>query len=154
MNSTQPTLTTLHKIPPRLQEIIEDFQWCEGRDKLELLLQFAEDLPSLPTWLQGQADRMDQVEECMTPVFVHAMMEDGKMVFYLDVPKSSPTVRGYASILLQGLQGLTPEQLLSVPDDFYLRMGLEQVLTHQRLNGIAAILAHMKLLAVKEIDEG
>jgi cysteine desulfuration protein SufE len=44
--------------------------------------------------------------------------------------------------------------LLSVPDDFYLRMGLEQVLTHQRLNGIAAILAHMKLLAAKEIDEG
>jgi cysteine desulfuration protein SufE len=154
MNSTQPTQTTLQKIPPRLQEIIEDFQWCEGRDKLELLLQFAEDFPSLPNWLQGQAGLMDHVEECMTPVFVHASLEDGKMVFYLDVPKSSPTVRGYASILLQGLQGLTPEQLLSVPDDFYLRMGLEQVLTHQRLNGIAAILAHMKLLAAKEIDEG
>jgi hypothetical protein len=32
--------------------------------------------------------------------------------------------------------------------------GAEQVLTYQRLNGIAAILAHTKLLAVKEIDEG
>jgi sulfur transfer protein SufE len=30
-------------------------------------------------------------------------------------------------------------------------MGLEQVLSYQRLNGIAAILAHMKLLALKEI---
>ena len=28
---------SVHSIPSRLQEIIEDFGWCEGQEKLELL---------------------------------------------------------------------------------------------------------------------
>jgi sulfur transfer protein SufE len=31
-------------------------------------------------------------------------------------------------------------------------MGLDQVLTYQRLNGFSAILAHMKLLATKALQ--
>jgi cysteine desulfuration protein SufE len=74
------------------------------------------------------------------------------MHFYIDVPQSSPTVRGFATILLSGLNGLTPEEILKVPSDFYQEMGLDRVLTHQRLNGISAILAHMKLWAMKAIS--
>jgi cysteine desulfuration protein SufE len=139
-------------LPPRLQEIVEDFQLSEGREKLELLLQYAEELPDLPEWVQGQS--LDQVEECMTPVFVLAEVKDGNIFYHFDVPKSSPTVRGYASIMKKGLDGLPPEGILKIPGDFYLQMGLDQVLTYQRLNGIAAILAHMKQLAVKEISSG
>ena len=29
---------TTNSLPARLQEIVEEFQWAEGRDKLELLL--------------------------------------------------------------------------------------------------------------------
>jgi cysteine desulfuration protein SufE len=46
------------------------------------------------------------------------------------------------------LNGATPEQVLGVPADFYQAMGLDQVLTQQRLNGISAILAYMKRLAL------
>jgi cysteine desulfuration protein SufE len=41
--------------------------------------------------------------------------------------------------------------VLQVPGDFFYAMGLEQVLTHQRLNGLAAILAHMKRLALNRM---
>ena len=44
--------------------------------------------------------------------------------------QESPTVRGFASILSQGLDGATPEQVLKVPNDFFDHMGLEHVLTH------------------------
>jgi cysteine desulfuration protein SufE len=138
-------------IPPRLAEIIEDFQWSEGREKLELLLQYAEDFPPVPEWLAKHESALDRVEECMTPVFVAAEIQAGKIGYYINVPESSPTVRGFASILLQGLQGLTPEEVLSVPADFYQEMGLERVLTYQRMNGLSAILAHMKALALNEI---
>jgi sulfur transfer protein SufE len=30
------------KIPTRLGEIIEEFEFCEGREKLELLIQYAQ----------------------------------------------------------------------------------------------------------------
>lgn len=141
-------------IPPRLQEIIEEFSWCEGREKLELLLEFSEKMPPLPERVRARRDEMDQVHECMTPVSVYAEMDDnGGMGFYFDVPPESPTVRGYAAILAEGTQGATPEAILGIPKDFYLQMGLHQVLSQQRMNGIAAILAHMKRLAVKKMQK-
>ena len=140
------------KIPTRLQEIVEDFEFCEGREKLELLLEYSERMPPLPEWLNHEHDTMDQVQECMTPVYVQAKTEDGKMTFFFDVPAESPTVRGYAAIMAEGLQGTTPEEVLSVPAGFYLQMGLQNVLTQQRLNGISAILAHMKRLALKSMQ--
>ena len=137
------------EMPARLKEIIEFFQLSEGREKLELLLQFAEQMPALPEWLQHDRSQMEFVPECMTPVYVHAELKDGRMTFYFDVPEESPTVRGYAALMADGLRGATPEQVLSVPGDFYQHMGLDEVLSHQRLNGIIAILAHMKRLAVE-----
>lgn len=139
-------------LPPRLQSIVEDFQLSEGREKLELLIQYAEDMPPQPDWLQGKTGVLEPVEECMTPVSMQADVQDGRIFFFIDVPRSSPTVRGLSTILLHGLDGLTPEEILKVPNDFYQEMGLEQVLTYQRLNGFSAILAHMKLLAMKAIQ--
>jgi cysteine desulfuration protein SufE len=94
---------------------------------------------------------MDQVHECMTPVFVFAENHDGRMTYHFDVPPESPTVRGYAAILAEGVGGATPEDVIRIPNDFYLQMGLQEVLSHQRMNGITAILAYMKRLAVKEL---
>ena len=140
-------------LPPRLAEIIADFQLAEGREKLDLLLEYAESLPPLPGWLARRAGQMEKVEECMTPVNVFAVTKKGRMQFYFDIPPQSPTVRGYAALLSEGLREATPEQVLQIPSDFYMQMGLHQVLTSQRLNGIAAILAHMKSLALKEITK-
>ena len=141
----------LDQIPHRLREIITDFASSEGREKLELLLQFAEELPPLPDWLSDKST-MNQVEECMTPVFLHAAQQNWKMTFHFDVPRSSPTIRGFATILKEGLDDLTPEEVLAIPGDCLEQMGLQQVLTYQRMNGIAAMLAHMKQLALREIE--
>jgi cysteine desulfuration protein SufE len=133
-------------VPPRLQEIVEEFKLCEGQEKLELLLEYAEKLPPLPDWLDKN-NNMDQVHECMTPVFVQAELKNGGLLFYFDVPPQSPTVRGYAAILGEGLRGVTPEQVLNLPHSFYYEMGLQQVITGQRLRGMDSILAHLKRLA-------
>jgi cysteine desulfuration protein SufE len=134
-------------IPARLQGIIDDFQMCQGREKLEYLLEFSERLAPLPEWLREQRDSMDQVHECMTPVFVFAEEKEGRIQYHFDVPPESPTVRGYAALLAEGLNGLTPPEITAVPSEFYLEMGLHKVLTGQRLHGVSAILAHMKRLA-------
>ena len=137
-------------IPPRLQQIVEEFSWCEGQEKLELLLEYAEKMPPLPDWLNKDT-HMEQVHECMTPVFVHAEVVDGGMNFYFDVPPESPTVRGYAAILGEGLRGATPAEVIQLPANFYQQMGLQNVLTSQRLNGIQAILAYLKRLASERL---
>jgi cysteine desulfuration protein SufE len=138
-------------IPARLQEIVEEFGWCEGQEKLELLLEYSEKMPPLPERLNKETN-MEQIHECMTPVFVHAEQENGGMNFFFDVPAESPTVRGYAAILAEGLRGATPEEVLQLPGNFYQQMGLHKVLSTQRLNGIQAILAHLKRLAGQAIN--
>jgi cysteine desulfuration protein SufE len=140
--------TNTRSIPPRLAQIIEDFEISEGREKLELLLEYSERMPPLNETQRALRDRFEDVPECMTPVSVFAETEGGRMQFFFDIPEESPTVRGFAAILAEGLAGSTPQQVLAVPSDFYLQMGLDQVLSHQRLNGITAILAHIKRMAV------
>lgn len=139
-------------IPPRLNEIIEDFEMSEGREKVELLLDYSARMDPLPEWLLGSQEK-EEVPECMTPVSVYARTADDKMNFYFDIPAESPTVRGFAAILAEGLSGSTPQEVLDTPGDFYLRMGLERVLTSQRLGGISAILAHMKRLALQALAQ-
>lgn len=142
----------INGLPVKLHEIVEEFRWAEGRDKLELLLDFSAEMPPLPDWLAEKHDSMDQVHECMSPVFVHGELVDGRLQWYFDVPPEAPTVRGYAALMAAGLNGATPDEVLSVPADFWQVMGLQDVVTYQRIRGISAILAHMKRLAL-EIEQ-
>ena len=140
------------ELPSRLAEIVDDFQFCQGREKIELLVQYSEQMPALPERLQNERNTFQQVEECMTPVYIKSELQNGRLHFYFDVPAESPTVRGFAAIMAEGLDGCTPEQVLATPNDFYTAMGLAEVLTPQRLNGISSILAYMKRLAAGEIQ--
>lgn len=146
MSSDQGTL------PPHLAEIVEDFQLIQGREKLEYLLQFSEALPPLPERLQEQRAQFDQVHECMTPVFVFAERDGDTIHYHFDVPQESPTVRGFAEILRVGTRGLTPREVIDIPSEFYLEMGLQDVLSGQRFNGMGAILRHIQKLAKDELD--
>jgi cysteine desulfuration protein SufE len=110
-------------------------------------------LSPIPARSADNPEQIEQVHECMTPVLIEVEKTDGSLYFYFDVPKESPTVRGFASILQFGLNGLQPEVILQIPNDFYLKLGLEAVLTHQRLNGFAAILTHMKRLTAEKLAD-
>ena len=138
----------LDRCPPALQAIVEEFRDATARERLELLLEYADSLPPLPAEYAAARERMEQVHECQSPVFLATRLEADErgdhVVFAVDVPPESPTVRGYASILLEGLKGATPAQVLAVPDDIYLLLGLVEVITPQRVRGLHALLGYMK----------
>jgi cysteine desulfuration protein SufE len=137
-------------LPPKLQEIVDDFASLSREEKIETLVAYSEALPSIPDRLKDQRDNMDDVPECMTPVsLIGEKQPDGGVTFYFDIPPQSPTVRGLASILASGLNGSKPEEILSVPGDFFLPMNLQEAISQQRINGFIGVLAHMKQTAVK-----
>jgi cysteine desulfuration protein SufE len=137
-------------LPEKLQEIVDDFSWASREEKLEMLVQYAESLPPLPDWLKEERDNMESVPECMTPVFLSGEKDaDGGIHFHFDIPPQSPTVRGLAAILLNGLNGRRLEEVLAVPANFYLEMNLKDTISQQRLNGFQGLLAHMKHVAVR-----
>lgn len=78
------------KWPEALQEIIDMFDDAPPEDRLDMLLEFAMGLPDLPEELGDARDSMEQVHECQTPVFLLSTMEDGKVYYYLDVPREAP----------------------------------------------------------------
>jgi len=118
-------------------------------EKIESLIAYAESLPPLPDRLKEERDKMEAVPECMTPVQLFGEKgSDGGITFYFDIPPQSPTVRGLACILASGLNGLKPEEILTIPSDFFVPMKLEEAITQQRINGFMGVLAHMKHAAV------
>ena len=102
------------------------------------------DLPDLPERLHAQRDSMEQVHECQTAVFLYTELEDGQVQFFLDIPKESPTVRGYAAILAEGLNGSSPDEVLATPEAVYQLLGLHQVISPQRLHGLHFLMRYMK----------
>lgn len=141
-------------LPPKLQEIVDDFANMTREEKLETLIGYAETFPPLPERYREARDKMEPVPECMTPVFLIAEKQaGGGIVFHVDCPPQSPTVRGLASILMNGLNGSSLEEILSVPGDFYLPMKMEEAVSQQRLHGFVGVLAHMKQAAVKAASE-
>ncbi|MCB0044440.1 MAG: SufE family protein [Caldilineaceae bacterium] len=129
---------------PALREVIEEFRLADPRERLEYLVDFSLELPDLPPRLAGRMDEMEQVHECQSPVFLHTEMEDGRVRFYFGIPAEAPTVRGYAGALLEGLDGATPEEVLTTPDTVYALMGLNEALTPQRTRGLHALMGYMK----------
>ena len=141
-------------LPTKLQEILDDFASMSREEKLETLIGYAESFPPLPERFREARSKMEAVPECMTPVFLVAEKDaGGGIIFHFDIPAQSPTVRGLASILFNGLDGSTLEEILSVPADFYLAMQLDEAVSQQRLNGFVGVLAHMKHAAVKASSE-
>ena len=130
--------------PEALQEIVETFRDASPEERLDILLEYALELPDLPEELQQARDTMEQVHECQTPVFLLARLEDGKVYYQIDVPHEAPTVRGFAGILYEGLNGAPPAAIVATPNDLYQQLGLHKVLSPLRLRGLTALLGRMK----------
>lgn len=128
---------------------MDDVASMSRDEKLETLIAYAESMPDLQERFKDERSKMEPVPECMTPVFIIAEKVNDGIHFHLDIPKQSPTVRGLASILTNGLNGCTLEEILSVPADFYTPMNLQEAVSQQRLTGFIGVLAHMKQAAVK-----
>lgn len=130
-------------LPAELAEIVDDFAALGDSDKVTLLLEFAEELPALPEHLE--TDAMEPVPECQSPVFLSVDASDRAAVrVYFSAPRESPTTRGFAAILHQGLDGQPAEVIAAVPSDFYFELGLGAVVSPLRLNGMAGMLARIK----------
>ena len=130
-------------MPAALADIVSDFQEVQGQDKLQLLLEFANELPPLPTELEESA--MEPVPECQSPLFLHVDAEDRDRVrLFFSAPPEAPTTRGFAAILATGLDEQPADDILAVPDDFYTDLGLAALISPLRLRGMSAMLARIK----------
>jgi cysteine desulfuration protein SufE len=131
-------------LPSALATIRDDFLALEQHERLVLLLEFANELPELPPQYADHPDLLERVEECQSPVFIFVDVEDEIVHLHATAPKEAPTTRGFASILAQGLAGLTVDEVLDVPDDYPLTLGLTEAVSPLRIRGMSALLGRTK----------
>ncbi|GGK24102.1 cysteine desufuration protein SufE [Deinococcus malanensis] len=139
---TQPDAAPL---PEKLQSIVTMFRSAPKALRLQALLEYSRKLPALPEKYVEHPEFLQPVPECTSPFFLVTERDDqGGMNLFFKVPEEAPTVRGYAGILHEALSGEDPDTILSVPDSFYLDMGLTELITPMRLRGMGAILKRLK----------
>jgi cysteine desulfuration protein SufE len=129
----------------KLNSIIEQFAELEPRERLELLLEFAESLPPLPPRFHAERDRTDhRVHECQTAVFLWVEVIDRRVQIYTEVAPEAPTVQGFVGILVEAFCGASPDEVLMAPADLLQRLGLVESLGMVRMRGLQAIFTRIR----------
>jgi cysteine desulfuration protein SufE len=131
-------------LPEKLQTLVDQFRSAPRELRVAALLDLGRRVPPLPDGMR-EAGVLEEVHECQTPFFLATRLEsDGIVRLFFDCPPEAPTVRGFAGMLYEGLEGATPTEVLEVPNSFYMGIGLEEVVSPLRLRGMSAILARLK----------
>ncbi len=132
-------------LPSALAEISEDFLALTGNDRVQLLLEFALELPDLPERYADHPELFERVEECQSPVYIFVEVDEQNVVhIYATAPEQAPTTRGFASILAAGLSGLDAQSVLDVTDDFPQLLGLAEIISPLRMRGMGGMLFRIK----------
>ncbi len=132
-------------LTPALSRIVDLFAGAPKELRLQALLEYSKRLPALPAHYLEHREELESVPECQTAFFLAAeVAPDGEVRLHFDCPPEAPTTRGFAGILHAGLDGSTVSEVLAVPNDFYMKMGLAEVVSTQRMRGMSAILGRLK----------
>lgn len=126
-------------LPTRLQEALDLFRALPKELKAQVLLDYAKKVPPPP---EGLA--LEPVPECQTPFALKAEVREGRVHLHFAVPDEAPTVKAFAGLLREGLEGESPEVVLALPPTFYRGSGLEELFTPLRLRGLEAALLRLQ----------
>ena len=142
-----------NSISSDVAELSSDFQNSTVRERLDLLLEFSENLPDLPVQYSLHPDLLERVEECQAPVYLFVEVNAGIVNTFFSAPAEAPTTRGFAGILHSLLDGRPADDVLNFSDDFPDTLGLAEAVSPLRLRGMRAMLFRVKRQASEKLVE-
>lgn len=136
-------MSTTH-VPETLAEIRDDFLDLPESERLQLLLEYSYELPEVSAEVAAHPEMCERVVECQSPVYIYVEISDGVVTMHATAPPEAPTTRGFASILVQGITGLTADEVLAIPDDYPQSIGLTRAVSPLRIGGMTGMLMRVK----------
>jgi cysteine desulfuration protein SufE len=127
-------------LPPNLARIVERFKRrTDPKKRYEQLLWYGQKLEAMP-----EASKIpdNKVQGCVSQVYITADLKEGTVWYQGD--SDAQLVKGLVAFLIEGLNGLTPQEIIDVNPDFIEETGLKVSLTPSRANGFYNILQLMK----------
>ena len=126
------------------QEIISEFEMFEDwLDKYNYIIELGKSVPEIATQYK---ESQYLIKGCQSQVWLHAKLEDGKVVFTAD--SDAMITKGIVSLLIRVLSGQTPDDIINAELKFVDEIGLKEHLSPTRSNGLVNMIKQMKLYAL------
>lgn len=131
-----------------IDKLIQRFGSADRGTRLDALLDASKKLPELPERFRDDRDReAHRIAECQTPVFLWLEREGDLLRLHADVPRESPTVRGFVSLLIRALDGQPVTAAAALPIDLLHLTKLDEALGMMRTQGLSAIVQRVRRAA-------
>ena len=126
------------------EEIIEEFSMFEDwMQRYEYMIELGKSLPLIDP--QFKTDDYI-IKGCQSKVWVHADLEDNKLVFTAD--SDAIITKGIIAILIRVFSHQHPDAILDAGTEFIDKIGLKEHLSPTRANGLVSMIKQLKLYAI------
>lgn len=125
-------------------EIIDEFSMFDDwMQRYEYMIELGKSLP-----LIDDKYKTDDyiIKGCQSKVWVHAEMNDDKVVFTAD--SDAIITKGIIAILIRTFSNQHPKDIIEADTDFIDEIGLKEHLSPTRANGLVSMIKQLKMYAV------
>jgi cysteine desulfuration protein SufE len=131
-------------LPENLAKIVQRFQrQSDVKKRYEQLLWYAKRMPPFPE--EGKTPE-NKVPGCISQVYITAYFQNGKIYFQGD--SDAQISKGLLALLIEGLNGLPPTEIINLSPNFIHQTGLPVSLTPSRSNGFYNIFKKLQQQAM------
>ena len=126
------------------EEIVQEFSFFEDwMQRYEHMIELGKSLPLIAT--EKKTDD-NIIKGCQSKVWVHAKLENEKLVFTAD--SDAIITKGIIALLIRVFSHQPPAAILNANTNFIDEIGLKEHLSPTRANGLLSMIKQMKLYAV------
>lgn len=139
------TLDNIYQLTPTLEKRYQQFAKIDDKTKrFERIIQLGK---KLAPYEEEYKTEENQVKGCASLTYIHGELKDGLMFYH--GWSNSHLVLGLLALLVEGMSGYSPEDVLRIDPGFIEGMGLSQTLTASRANGFMNTFNMMQNIAKK-----
>jgi cysteine desulfuration protein SufE len=139
-------------LPESLENVVKRFRRLSTpKQRNEQLIWYMKRLKPFPA---DAAVPVNKVQGCASNVYITATLDQGKIWYQGDA--DAVLVKGLVAVLIEGLSGLTADEILQISPDFIIETGLNESLSTNRAGGFRSIFDFMQKRAslVKLAESG
>jgi len=125
-------------------EIIDEFSMFDDwMERYEYMIELGKSLPLIEAHYKTDDNT---IKGCQSKVWVHADMQDEKVVFTAD--SDAIITKGIIAILIRAFSNQHPKDIIEADTTFIDEIGLKEHLSPTRANGLVSMIKQLKLYAI------
>lgn len=134
----------MSKIKDIQTEIVDEFSMFDDwMQRYEYMIELGKSLPLIEEKYKVEENL---IKGCQSKVWVHAELEDKKLVFTAD--SDAIITKGIVAILIRAFSNQHPSEILAADTQFIDEIGLKEHLSPTRANGLVSMIKQLKMYAI------